>query len=149
WDGPRRTRGYAVQDEKHWAFAGTGLARGDRFGEHSRPPLVGYECDGAPLASIDEATGLAELAPDRERFGTPESFRALAVGTLASDWQELPPREHEPAGGGIHAAVMGVYSRGGTVFTAGTTDWAQALESRGDPRIETITRNVLDRLLSE
>jgi hypothetical protein len=148
WDGPRPADGYVVQQPDHWAFAGTGLGTGDRFGENCSPPLVGYECDGAPLASIDPATGLAELARDRERFGTPPTFQALAIGVLGADWQELPPRENAPAGAGIHAATMGVYSRGGTVFTAGTTDWAQALASGADPRIATITRNVLDRLLA-
>ena len=33
----------------------------------------------------------------------------------------------------------------GTVFTAGCTDWAWGLE-RGDPVVDRITRNVLDRL---
>lgn len=147
WDGPRVTRGYAVQRPDHWVFAGTGLSTGERFGERCSPPLVGYECDGAPLASIDPETGLAAPAPDREQCGTPPTFRALAVGALGDGWQELPPREHHAAGAGIHSATMGVYSRGGTVFTAGTTDWAQALAGGADPRVEQITRNVLDRLL--
>jgi hypothetical protein len=40
---------------------------------------------------------------------------------------------------------MGLYTRGGTVFTAGTTDWAHGLQS-GDAAVQKITRNVLDRL---
>ena len=72
-------------------------------------------------------------------------FRLLAVGLLSTDWNELPERETHAAGGGIHAATMGIYSRNGTVFTAGTTDWAQVLGQ--DPRVERITRNVVDRLL--
>ena len=43
------------------------------------------------------------------------------------------------------AATMGVYTRGGTVFTAATTDWAHGLQG-GDPIVERITQNVLDRL---
>ena len=39
---------------------------------------------------------------------------------------------------------MGVYTRGGTVFTAGTTDWAHGL--KGDEKVVQITRNVLDQL---
>ena len=39
---------------------------------------------------------------------------------------------------------MGVYTRGGTVFTAGTTDWARGL--KGDEKVAQITRNVLDKL---
>ncbi|HEX5419187.1 MAG TPA: N,N-dimethylformamidase beta subunit family domain-containing protein, partial [Gammaproteobacteria bacterium] len=74
WDGPRRTSGFAVQQADHWAFADTGLGAGERFGEHCSPPLVGYECDGAPLAEFDESSGLAVLAPEREGCGTPADF---------------------------------------------------------------------------
>src|SRR5690606_32701821 len=128
-DGPRRTRGYAVQDAEHWVFAGTGLARGTRFGAASTPPLVGYECDGAPLDAFDETTGIAALAGDRTGAGTPQGFRALAVAALDERWKERPPREGLPPGSGIHAATLGVFEPGGTVFTAGTTDWAQVLDA--------------------
>ena len=40
---------------------------------------------------------------------------------------------------------MGVHRPGGTVFTAGTTEWAWGCANR-DPIIEQITRNLLDRL---
>ena len=42
-------------------------------------------------------------------------------------------------------AVLGVFERpgGGTVFNAGVIDWALGL---GDPVVDRITRNVLDRL---
>ena len=39
---------------------------------------------------------------------------------------------------------MGLYTRGGTVFTAGTTDWSHGL--KGDAAVARITGNVLDRL---
>jgi hypothetical protein len=41
--------------------------------------------------------------------------------------------------------VLGVYTRGGTVFTCGSTDWAHGLRG-GDLVVERITRNILDRL---
>jgi hypothetical protein len=41
--------------------------------------------------------------------------------------------------------VLGVYQRGGTVFTSGSTDWAHGLRG-GDSMVERITRNVLERL---
>lgn len=145
WEGPRRARGYVVQDGEHWVFANTGLRTGSVFGEGTSPPLPGYECDGAPLARLDEATGLAALSPDAGRCGTPPGFRLLAVAALDGRWDELPAREGHAAGEGIHAAVMGCHRPGGTVFTAGTTDWAHALDQ--DPRVAAITRNVLDRLL--
>jgi hypothetical protein len=57
----------------------------------------------------------------------------------------LPPREGCGAGEGVHAATMGLHVPRGIVFTAGTTDWAQALVQ--DPKVERITRNVIERLL--
>jgi hypothetical protein len=61
--------------------------------------------------------------------------------------RELPPREAYPARRGIHTATRGVFSPGGTVFTAATTDWAQALASGQDAHVEQITQNVIGRLL--
>jgi hypothetical protein len=149
WDGPRRAGGYVVQRPDHWVFAGTELRRGEIFGNGTSPPLVGYECDGAPLDRFEEATGLVVLSPDARRCGTPPGFSILAVCLLGADWQELPARETHPPGGGIHAAAMGVFSRNGTVFTAGTTDWAQVLASGQDAHVDRITRNVVGRLLVE
>jgi hypothetical protein len=41
--------------------------------------------------------------------------------------------------------VLGTYTRGGTVVTVGSTDWAHGLRGK-DPTVERITKNVLDRL---
>jgi hypothetical protein len=41
--------------------------------------------------------------------------------------------------------VLGLYTRGGTVFTCGSTDWAHGLNGK-NPVVERITRNILDRL---
>jgi hypothetical protein len=144
WDGPRHTDGYIVQEPEHWVFAGTGLRRGEPFGNTTSPPLVGYECDGAPLESFDRATGLAVLSSNAPSTGMPSGFRLLAASLLNGDWQERPPRETHSAAGGIHAATMGIFSRNGTVFTAGTTDWAQVLENI---HVDKITRNVVSGLL--
>ncbi len=145
WDGPRATSGFSVQDAGHWVFAGTDLRKGQFFGANTVPPLAGYECDGAPLAAFDRDTGLATLAPAAAQCGTPASFRLLAACPLDARWQELPQRE--PAAGAIHAATMGIHTRQGTVFTAGTTDWAQVLASGQDARVDRITSNVIDTLL--
>lgn len=146
WDGPREAGGFIVQEPDHWVFAGTGLQAGQAFGKDSSPPLVGYECDGAPLQEFDAASGRALLSPDAAQCGTPPGFRVLAAGLLGSGWQERPPRETHAADAGIHTAVMGVHSRNGTVFTTGTTDWAQVLGTGQDAHIDRITRNVIDRL---
>lgn len=148
WDGPRRTAGYIVQQPDHWVFDGTGLARGEAFGQATWPPLVGYECDGAPLDLFDRATGTALLSAWADGDGTPDGYALLAASPLDPRWQELPARERFAAGEGVHAATMGVFTRGaGTVFSAGTTDWAQVLGGARDRKVERITRNVLDRLL--
>lgn len=57
---------------------------------------------------------------------------------------DLPPTA-PPVEGGLGDMVMGVYTRGGTVFTSGCTDWACGLEGR-DPVIVRITRNLVERL---
>jgi hypothetical protein len=41
-------------------------------------------------------------------------------------------------------AVMGCFTRGGTVFSAGSTDWAYGLDDNA--LIQRVTRNVLDKL---
>jgi hypothetical protein len=145
WDGARRADGYVVHDPGHWAFAGTGLRRGDVFGRDTLPPLAGYECDGAPLEGLPGQ--LPRLSRDAAMHGTPAGFRLLAASVLDQRWQERPPRAHHGAGEGLHAACMGVHTRGGTVFTAGTTDWAQVLGTGQDPRVDAITANVVARLL--
>ena len=147
WDGPRRTDGFIVQDPEHWVFAGTGLCRGESFGNNTSPPLVGYECDGAPVECFDRTTGLAVLSSNAQSTGTPSGFRLLAASLLDGDWQERPPRETYPAGQGIHAATMGIFSRNGTVFTGATTDWAQVLQNGQEPHVDKITRNVINELL--
>ena len=139
--------GFAVQDPEHWIFEGTGLRRGERFGAESQPPLVGYECDGAPLASFDSGSGIAALSPAASDCGTPRGYRLLAACALNERWQERPHREEHASASDIHAATMGIFTRGGTVFQAGTTDWAQVLASGQDRHVVTITRNAIDGLL--
>ena len=54
-------------------------------------------------------------------------------------WYDCFPKDR------VGAAVLGLYTRGGMVFTAGTTDWAHGLRGK-DPVVERKTRNVLNRL---
>ena len=42
-------------------------------------------------------------------------------------------------------AVLGTYTRGGTVVTTGSTDWAHGLCGK-DSVVEQVTKNVLDKL---
>jgi hypothetical protein len=99
------------------------------------------------LERFDTTAGLAVLSSNARSTGTPSGFRVLAASLLNGNWQERPPREMYAAATGVHAATMGIFSRNGTVFTGGTTDWAQVLENAQDSLVDTITRNVINGLL--
>ncbi len=66
--------------------------------------------------------------------GTPTNFRILAVADF-SKGRKL----------GRKMATMGYFTNIGTVFTAGTTDWANSLD---DDIVKQMTKNVM-RILSE
>jgi hypothetical protein len=144
WGGYRKSHGqfmeekaeYTVHRPDHWIFEGTRLKRGDAFGD--KDTIVGYECDGC------EFTLENGLPVPTGRDGTPVNFQILASCPARwhpddSWWYER--FEHERVG----ASVLGMYTRGGTVFTCGATDWAHGLRGK-DPAVERITRNILDRL---
>lgn len=130
WTGPRDPVGYTVVDSGHWVYEGTDLADGDVFGAEQR--LVGYECDAAPLDLRDSRRIRVVPMP-----GEP-AVHLLGVARLGPGWQDRPHRERA-------AATMVTSEPGGVVFTAGTTDWPRLLAA-GNPTVERITRNVLDRL---
>ncbi len=142
-DGPD---GYTVHRPDHWIFEGTGLQRGDLFGVEDK--IVGYECDGCALEWRDG------LPVPTHRDGTPETFEILATApaalTDADDSLELASWAIYGTGTDKllpqpGAAVLGTYTRGGTVVTVGSTDWSRGLRG-GDKVVSLITRNVLDRL---
>lgn len=117
---------YTVQQAGHWVFEGTGLKDGDNFG--GKDTIVGYETDGC----------LFTKGPDGKPVptgvdGTPKNYQILGQAPAAL----YKGREGH--------ACMGVYTRGGTVFNAATTDWADGLRG-GDAVVARITSNVLRRL---
>jgi len=131
---------FTVHRPEHWVFAGSGLKAGESFG--GKNTIVGYECDGCEFELQDG------LPTPTHRDGTPETFAIL--GTCPARWHpddalwyDRFPRDKTGAPAEGHA-VMGVYTRGGSVFTVGTTDWAHGLAG-DDPAVERITRNVLER----
>ena len=144
WGGYHRSHGqfmdgpasYEVHRPDHWLFAGTELKRGDRFG--GKDTIVGYECDGCEMKWVD---GLPEPTGND---GTPREFVVLGSceARWAPDdafWYDQFPKDR------VGAAVLGTYTRGGTVVTTGSTDWAHGLKGN-DPVVEQITKNVLDKL---
>ncbi|MBX9580079.1 MAG: hypothetical protein K2X87_07185 [Gemmataceae bacterium] len=147
WGGYHRSHGqfmdgpgsYTAHRPDHWLFAGTGLKRGDAFG--ARLPqykVVGYECDGCELTWKDG------LPFPTHADGTPDGFEVLA--TAPARWHPDDCEWYERwEKGRVGQAVIGTYTRGGTVVTVGSTDWSHGLRGH-DPHIVRITRNVLDRL---
>jgi hypothetical protein len=127
---------YTIHRPDHWIFSGTEMKQGNEFG--AKHTIVGYECDGCELEWKD---GMPYAT---HRDGTPESFQVLATcpARWASDDCEWYDRWER---GRTGAACMGVYSRGGTVFTCGSTDWAHGLRG-GDEVTERITKNIFDKL---
>jgi hypothetical protein len=126
----RAPLGFTIVAPESWPFAGVGEST---FGEAGA--IVGYEVDGAPVDASLQLT----YADD-----TPPNFHVLAQAVLPTGnpspdgWYTTPP----PQPG---VAMIGLYSRVGTVFNAGVTDWARVLAS-GDATTEKITANVFDRL---
>jgi len=144
WGGYHRSHGqfmdgpgsFIVHRPDHWIFEGTDLNRDSRFG--GKDTIVGYECDGCEMKWVDG------LPFPTHRDGTPKSFTILATCPARwapgdSLWYDRFPKDR------VGAAVLGVYTQGGTVVTTGTTDWSHGLEGN-DPSVVRITRNILDRL---
>ena len=127
---------YEIHRPEHWVLAGTGLKQHDRVG--GKDTIVGYECDGCEMrweGSLPFPTG---------SDGTPMNFEIIGscpAVWAAGDcwWYDRFPK------GRIGASVMGVYTRGGTVFTCGSTDWAHGLKG-GDETVAKITRNIIEKL---
>jgi hypothetical protein len=127
---------FTVERPDHWLLAGTGLKRGEVFG--GKDTIVGYECDGCHFERKDG------LPVPTGRDGTPLDF--VIVATAPARWHANDCEWYERwEKGRTGHAVLGTYTRGGTVVTTGTTDWAHGLRG-GDKVVEGITRNVLDRL---
>ncbi len=132
---------FTLHRPEHWIFEGTNLASSAEFG--GKHTVVGYECDGCEFTLKDgrpEPTG---------RDGTPANFTILATCPTRwhpddALWYDAFPKDEKVAPAQGHA-VFGTYTRGGTVVTTGTTDWAHGLRG-GDEAVERITRNILDRL---
>jgi hypothetical protein len=144
WGGYHRSHGqfmdgpasFIVHRPEHWLFEGTDLKRDDRFG--GKDTIVGYECDGCEMTWKDG------LPFPTHRDGTPQSFRIL--GSCPAQWapDDCLWYDQFPADR-VGAAVLGIYTQGGTVVTTGSTDWAHGLKGN-DPAVVRITRNVLNRL---
>jgi hypothetical protein len=144
WGGYHKSHGqlmdgtgaFTVHRPDHWLFEQTQLAQGSQFG--GEETIVGYECDGCELQWRDG------LPFPTGSDGTPDSFVVLATSPAKwhpddSLWYDRFPADRQGN------AVLGVYTQGGTVFTAGSTDWSHGLRGK-TPLVEQITKNILNRL---
>ncbi len=150
----RGIAGYTVYRPEHWCLEGTDLFYGDVIGDDSA--LVAYETDGCTFRFEE-----GRPVPTGED-GAPTDFEIVGIAPATLGEPDPPPGEgllgRDDAefvasrlfGGDTERALrghatFGSFRRGqGEVFTAGTTEWAWALAA-GDPFIDRITRNVLER----
>jgi hypothetical protein len=117
--GMMKETSYTARFGDHWVFDGTGVSDGSSFGLGA----VGYETDATPFSECDGVP----LADNSD-------FVILATADL----------RHWRAYGQGGFATMGIFELGqGKVFNAATVSWGNTL---GDPVVERVTRNVLNRL---
>ncbi len=127
--------GYYVVNAGHWVYGGTGLAENALFGKGPTRDTSIHDKESDGLAFNCATDGSSILGPIRG-LGTPANFTMLGIA---------PVESHIRSMNGV--AVMGLYTTpsGGAVFSAGTTGWVLGLDQ---PAVDRITRNVLDRFLS-
>jgi hypothetical protein len=106
---------YKALDSAHWVFEGTSLNNGEIFGEATLHERV--------------SGGASGHETDKRSQSSPPNTRLLAKG--------LNPDE-----GGAEIVIHET-SSGGAVFSVGSITWVSALFT--DPRVSTMTRNVLNR----
>lgn len=161
---PDASGGFTVYRPDHWMLAGTGLGYGDVLGSDSR--CAAYEVDGLDLVIRDGlpyATGADGIDPGSVEIVAvcPASNRErdpVAAGSqLDVGDDDLPmiagARYGEVTKSTLERAERGngvivEYRRGmGRVVSAASAEWVNGLRVR-DMRVERVTRNVLDALLS-
>jgi hypothetical protein len=114
---------------EHWIFEGTEMKKGDRV-----PQLVGWEFHGPPL-------------------GTHPDLVVLSQGPVYDARGRLGER--------TYATTLYTAAKGNLVFNASTCWWNMVLSSppgfmspprryflEDDPRVQRITKNLLDRMIS-
>jgi hypothetical protein len=111
---------WVVADAASWVYSGTGLSNGQLI-----PGLVWGESD-RPASS-----------PDPDSYPTVEVLSDSPFQTWYGQIDRSQSVLYQAAGGGW-------------VFDAGTFGWPRALDPFGqpDPRVEGMTRNLLDRMIS-
>ncbi len=118
---------YQVIDDSHWAFAGTGLKRGDLFGQAS----LHERCPG----------GASGHELDKIQPHSPANICHLAKGINGAT-----PGAAMPDGDGADLAYFETPG-GGAVFATGSLCWTLSIIV--DDGVSKVTRNVLTRFLQK
>lgn len=127
---------YTIHRPEHWLLEGTGLKQGDSFG--GQDSVVGYECDGCEVEWKDG------MPYPTFRDGTPENF--VIIGSAPAQWHPDDAHFYDRfEQGRMGNAILGTYTRGGTVVTVGSTDWSHGLRGN-DPVVVRVTKNILEKL---
>ncbi len=161
---PRSSGGFTIHRPDHWAFAGTDLYYGDLLGG-APTCLAAFEMDsvdytmrrglpypthedGAP-ATLESLALAPAVRGEIDRFGGKAPLNgpmAESEALLQAIGDKLPACVTEAEGRG--AGMIASFTRGhGAVFNGGSTEWPHALRL-GDPFVEQIVRNVLDRFIA-
>lgn len=158
---PRASGGCTVYRPNHWAFAGTDLYYGDVFGG-APARIASYEVDGVDYTFRDglpyptckdaapaELEILAMAPAARGELRRHQGLLNAPLHEVESLLQRVPPFYDLPADGIERGAGMiAILESGrGTIFNAGYSEWISGLLHH-DFFVEKITRNVLDRLLT-
>ncbi len=147
-DGHGTPADWTVRDPRHWAFAGTGLARGARLGAQNLP---GDEVDGFLLTWLGnpyDSTGVPLISPDAYSRGTPLSYAIAAtaeanpfgVPHLSSPLWAIMGGFHEPGQGEVFAMPWRHLGADLWTVTAGVP--------QGNATIRQIVLNVIQHLLT-
>jgi len=110
---------YQVTDDRHWAFAGTGLKNGDLFGTRS----LHMRCPG----------GASGHETDKITPSSPKNIQTFAKGMNRDD-------------GGAQMIYFETDS-GGAVFSAGSISYPASVVI--DEPLSKITKNAMERMLGE
>ncbi len=120
---------WVVLQPKHWIFAGTGMKAGDRI-----PGLVGWEYHGDPAA----IAGLVVVAGGTAWVGGEKPQRWTA--TIYEG----------PKGNFVFNAATIFWAQGLSAPPGHTLPWSHGSRPHGpDRRVQTITRNLLDRAIGK
>jgi hypothetical protein len=153
---PRGSAGYRIYRPEHWIFEGTKFEYGDELG--ADVSIVGYECDGLAMKIGKDGRPEPTFVD-----GTPSTFQILGLAPASPFTHATAARpttigtrdevQHNAWRTGIQEeelmynhAVLGTWTNksGGTVVTAGCTDWACGVGR--DEMVDVVTRNIVGRL---